>query len=201
VPRLQHMPSRLLSQPRCQVSHPTASRRTHTPPLPALAQVVLLPVVAGAAINTAMPKAVARLGPLFSLTAVLLIALICGSVVGTHQAAVLQAGPRLLGAVAALHIGENAAGSSAAGWERFGGGRNGREPHARSWNVCLVTTRPLTLLAGSQAGSSLATRCRASLAYLRMPPAPTASKCVSCRAGALGTAAGLQCRVVGPTAR
>ncbi|PSC74970.1 putative sodium metabolite cotransporter chloroplastic [Micractinium conductrix] len=68
-------------------------------------QVVLAPVVVGAAINSAFPEQVATLGPLSALSAVLLIALICGSVMAQNAAAVLQAGPQLLAAVFALHAG------------------------------------------------------------------------------------------------
>jgi predicted Na+-dependent transporter len=75
------------------------------PPCCRLPQVVLLPVVAGAAVNTAFPKQVASLAPLSALSAVVLIALICGSVMAQNAAAVLAAGPQLLGAVAALHAG------------------------------------------------------------------------------------------------
>jgi predicted Na+-dependent transporter len=69
-------------------------------------QVVLLPVVVGAALNTAFPKQIARLAPLSALSAVVLIALICGSVMAQNAAAALQAGPQLLLAVFALHAGE-----------------------------------------------------------------------------------------------
>ena len=48
---------------------------------------------------------VAALAPLSALSAVVLIALICGSVVAQNAAAVRQAGPRLLAAIAALHAG------------------------------------------------------------------------------------------------
>ncbi|KAL4428699.1 hypothetical protein ABPG77_009805 [Micractinium sp. CCAP 211/92] len=66
-------------------------------------QVVLLPVVLGAAINSAFPKQVAALAPLSALSAVVLIALICGRVMAENAAAVLQAGPQLLTSVFALH--------------------------------------------------------------------------------------------------
>lgn len=68
-------------------------------------QVVLLPVVTGAAINQAFPSQVAKVAPLSALSAVLLIAFICGSVIAQNAAAVLNAGPRLLAAVAMLHAG------------------------------------------------------------------------------------------------
>lgn len=63
-------------------------------------------MVVGAAINTAFPRQVAALAPLSALSAVVLIALICGSVVAQNAAAVLQAGPRLLAAIFVLHAGE-----------------------------------------------------------------------------------------------
>lgn len=68
-------------------------------------QVVLLPVLLGAALNQAFPKQVERLAPLSALSAVLLIAVICGSVIAQNAAAVASAGPQLLLAVALLHAG------------------------------------------------------------------------------------------------
>ena len=68
-------------------------------------QVVLLPVLAGAALNQAFPRQVGRLAPAAALSAVLLIAAICGSVIAANAGAALAAGPRMLGAVAALHAG------------------------------------------------------------------------------------------------
>lgn len=49
---------------------------------------------------------VAALAPLSALSAVVLIALICGRVMAENAAAVVQAGPRLLAAVFALHAGK-----------------------------------------------------------------------------------------------
>lgn len=68
-------------------------------------EVVLAPVLVGAALNSAFPAQVATLAPLCALSAVVLIALICGSVMAQHAAAVMQAGPQLLAAVFALHAG------------------------------------------------------------------------------------------------
>jgi BASS family bile acid:Na+ symporter len=68
-------------------------------------QVVLLPVLLGAALNQTFPKQVERLAPLSALSAVLLIAAICGSVIAQNASAVASAGPRLLLAVAILHAG------------------------------------------------------------------------------------------------
>jgi BASS family bile acid:Na+ symporter len=68
-------------------------------------QVVLLPVVLGAALNQAFPKQVAGLTSLYSLTAVVLIALICGSAVATSASSILGAGFKMLSAVVLLHAG------------------------------------------------------------------------------------------------
>ena len=68
-------------------------------------QVVLLPVLLGAALNQTFPKQVERLAPISALSAVLLIAFICGSVIASNAAAVAAAGPKLLLAVALLHSG------------------------------------------------------------------------------------------------
>ena len=46
------------------------------------------------------------LAPFSALSAVVLIALICGSVVAQNAAAVVQAGPKLLAAIFLLHAGE-----------------------------------------------------------------------------------------------
>ena len=93
-------------------------------------QVVLLPVIAGAALNTTFPKQVAALGPLSALSAVVLIALICGSVMAQNAADVIAAGPKLLACVFALHAGEwhvgRAALVCAALLEAFAGGAGGQ---------------------------------------------------------------------------
>lgn len=68
-------------------------------------QVVLFPVLLGAALNQTFPKQVESMAPLAALSAVLLIAFICGSVIAQNAAAVLSAGPQLLGAVVTLHAG------------------------------------------------------------------------------------------------
>jgi BASS family bile acid:Na+ symporter len=68
-------------------------------------QVVLLPVLLGAALNQTFPKQVERLAPLSALSAVLLIAAICGSVIAQNASAVASAGLRLLLAVGLLHAG------------------------------------------------------------------------------------------------
>uniref|UniRef100_A0A1D2A3A2 Uncharacterized protein n=1 Tax=Auxenochlorella protothecoides TaxID=3075 RepID=A0A1D2A3A2_AUXPR len=66
-------------------------------------QVVLGPVLLGTALNSCFPRAVAAVAPACALSAVAVIALICGRVIAANAAAVLAAGPRLLLAVAALH--------------------------------------------------------------------------------------------------
>jgi bile acid:Na+ symporter, BASS family len=68
-------------------------------------QVVLLPVLLGAALNQSFPRQVERLAPLSALSAVLLVATICGSVISQNASAVMGVGPRLLGAIVALHAG------------------------------------------------------------------------------------------------
>lgn len=68
-------------------------------------QVVLAPVLAGAALNSAFPRAVGALAPLSALSAVVIIALICGSVIAQNSSAALAAGPRLLLALFLLHGG------------------------------------------------------------------------------------------------
>lgn len=98
------------------------------PPSANSAQVVLLPVLLGAALNQAFPKAVALLSPLCALSAAVLIALICGSVMAQNAAAVLTAGPALLAALCALHSGERwrcvRSGSKGAAWM-----------HGRAWQA------------------------------------------------------------------
>ena len=69
-------------------------------------QVVLLPVALGTVLNQAFPKTVERLTPLSTLSAVLLIAVICGRVVAENSGffASLQ-DPRVLLGVFLLHAG------------------------------------------------------------------------------------------------
>lgn len=80
---------------------------THTA-VPSSLQVVLLPVLVGAAINTALPRQVAALAPLASLAATASLALVAGSVVAQNATAVAAAAPQLLGAVFAVHAGAGA---------------------------------------------------------------------------------------------
>lgn len=64
-------------------------------------QHLLLPLCAHCSPH--VPPQVAALAPLSALSAVVLIALICGRVVAENAAAVVQAGPQLLASVFALH--------------------------------------------------------------------------------------------------
>ncbi len=68
-------------------------------------QVVLLPVVGGAFLRWRFPVAIRRLLPVAPLAAVIAITLIVGSIIGAGRQQVLDAGPRLVAAVLALHIG------------------------------------------------------------------------------------------------
>lgn len=68
-------------------------------------QVVLLPIAAGAWLNRAFPAAVQRAAPFAPLVAVACTVAVCASVLARNAAAVTAAGPALLGAIAALHIG------------------------------------------------------------------------------------------------
>lgn len=77
-----------------------------------LVQVVLLPLLAGAAVSEAFPGAAARLRPLCTLCTAGLVALTCGTNVAASAQAVLRVGPTLLGAVLALHTGETGGGVS-----------------------------------------------------------------------------------------
>jgi len=68
-------------------------------------QVVIAPVVAGLAINTYLPTLSASVAPFTPLLCVILVALICGSVIGQTAASLVAAGPALVGAVVCLHLG------------------------------------------------------------------------------------------------
>ena len=68
-------------------------------------QVVLLPVGGGVFIRWQFPAASHRLVPVAPLAAVIAITLIVGSIIGSGQQQVLEAGPRLVAAVLALHLG------------------------------------------------------------------------------------------------
>lgn len=76
-------------------------------------QVVLVPVVAGAALNHKFPRVMEALAPFSALLAVLMVALVCASVMAANAAAVLAAGPQLLISVFVLHAGGFALGYGA----------------------------------------------------------------------------------------
>lgn len=66
-------------------------------------KVVVLPVLAGAALNRFVPKAVRVVQPVSPLVSVIVIALICASIIGANAASVKSAAAQLIGAVALLH--------------------------------------------------------------------------------------------------
>jgi BASS family bile acid:Na+ symporter len=68
-------------------------------------QVVLLPVAAGMWLNRFAPRVTARLLPVAPLLAVAMITLIVASIIGAGRDAIVDAGGRLLLAVATLHTG------------------------------------------------------------------------------------------------
>lgn len=68
-------------------------------------QVVLVPVILGAALNQFFPRAVKQTAPFAPLVAVIAVVLILGSVMAQNAAAVTLAGPRLVGAIITLHAG------------------------------------------------------------------------------------------------
>ena len=67
------------------------------------ASVVLLPVLGGLLMKRFAPSLVKVLAPFCPLVAVVTVALICASIIGSSSAAIVAAGPALLGAVATLH--------------------------------------------------------------------------------------------------
>jgi bile acid:Na+ symporter, BASS family len=68
-------------------------------------QVVLLPVLAGGLLNRLAPRVTAVILPVAPLAAVVMITLIVASIIGAGREAIIDAGPRLMLAVAALHSG------------------------------------------------------------------------------------------------
>ena len=66
-------------------------------------QVVVLPVAAGVLLNRFAPALVERVLPVAPLASVLVIALVCGSIIGQNAAAVRESGPRLLAAIMLVH--------------------------------------------------------------------------------------------------
>ncbi len=67
-------------------------------------QIVLAPVALGVALHHIFPKLVKAVTPVGPLVSVIVIALICASILGARQQAVLESGPQLLGAVILLHL-------------------------------------------------------------------------------------------------
>lgn len=68
-------------------------------------QVVLLPVAAGLALNTAAPRAVERVLPIAPLLSIAAIVMICASIVAQSADALVTSGLQLVGAVFTLHAG------------------------------------------------------------------------------------------------
>lgn len=68
-------------------------------------QVVIAPVLAGILLNRFAPRLVGAVNPLAPLVSVLVIALICGSIIGSNAQALRETALVLLGAVALLHAG------------------------------------------------------------------------------------------------
>jgi BASS family bile acid:Na+ symporter len=66
-------------------------------------KIVLLPLVLGISLHHLFPRAVRFVLPAGPLVAVVVIALICASIIGSNAAAVRESGPALLGAVFMLH--------------------------------------------------------------------------------------------------
>ena len=70
-------------------------------------QVVLVPVILGAALNQKFPRAVRTTAPYMTLEAVVAVVLIVASVMAQNAAAVTLAGPRLIAAILTLHTGSS----------------------------------------------------------------------------------------------
>ena len=68
-------------------------------------QVVLLPVVAGVALNRYVPTFTRRILPVAPLVAVIMITLIVASIIGAGRDEIVSAAPQLIAAVALLHLG------------------------------------------------------------------------------------------------
>ena len=66
-------------------------------------QVVVLPVAAGVILNRFAPAVVRGVLPAAPLVSVLLIALVCGSIIGESAATVRESGLRLLAAIVLVH--------------------------------------------------------------------------------------------------
>jgi BASS family bile acid:Na+ symporter len=68
-----------------------------------MVKIVLIPLVLGVSLHHLFPKVVQAVLPVGPLLAVVVIALICASIIGSNAAAVEASGWRLLGAVVLLH--------------------------------------------------------------------------------------------------
>jgi BASS family bile acid:Na+ symporter len=68
-------------------------------------QVVVLPLIVGGLMKKWTPRLTARLLPIAPLVAVATITIIVASIIGAGRDAILEAGPRLILAVASLHAG------------------------------------------------------------------------------------------------
>jgi len=66
-------------------------------------KIVLLPLVLGITLHHLFPKAVKYVLPVGPLVAVIVIALICASIIGSNAEAVKESGLKLLGAIILLH--------------------------------------------------------------------------------------------------
>jgi BASS family bile acid:Na+ symporter len=97
-------------------------------------QVVVLPVAAGVALNRFAPAVVRGVLPVAPLVSVLLIALVCGSIIGQNAATVRESGGRLLAAIALLHVTGFAVG--------YG--------FARTLGFAVVTARTISIETGMQ---------------------------------------------------
>lgn len=85
-----------------------AGRRVDVPTVDLLldtVQVVIVPIVAGALLKWRFPNASRRIQPVAPLVAVIAITLIVGSIIGAGRQQVIEAGLRLVLAVASLHVG------------------------------------------------------------------------------------------------
>ena len=85
-----------------------AGRRVDVPTVDLLldtVQVVIVPIVAGAVLKWRFPNASRRIQPVAPLVAVIAITLIVGSIIGAGHQQVIDAGLRLVLAVACLHAG------------------------------------------------------------------------------------------------
>jgi BASS family bile acid:Na+ symporter len=68
-------------------------------------QVVILPIVLGLLMKRYLPRVTQAILPAAPLAAVVLITLIVASIIGAGKREILEAGPRLIGAVFSLHAG------------------------------------------------------------------------------------------------